>query len=83
MDATDLEFDDESCDFLYSRYLLKYVENIERIAREAYRCLRPGGSTYHVQALYSHLDGAHTLDWKQYEPWQHLDGNRPVRFDRR
>jgi ubiquinone/menaquinone biosynthesis C-methylase UbiE len=74
MDATNMEFGDSSFDFLYSRYLLEHVEDIEGIAREAYRCLRPGGSTYHVLALYSHLDGAHTLDWTKHEPWQHLYG---------
>jgi len=77
MDATDLKFEENSFDFIYSRFFLEHIEPIEKIATETFRMLRPGGTTYHVFALYTALDGAHTLDWRKFEPWQHLYGTVP------
>ena len=72
MDATKLEFPDGSFDFVYSRYFLEHIEDINNIASECFRVLKPGGKAYHVFSLYTSLDGAHTLDWRRYKPWQHL-----------
>ena len=72
MDATNLDFPDNSFDFVYSRYFLEHIDDINRIASECFRVLKPGGTAYHVLALYTSLDGAHTLDWRRYDPWQHL-----------
>lgn len=75
MDAMDMEFGGDEFDFVCSRFLLEHIEDIRGLAEEVYRVLKPGGVTYHVFALYTTLDGAHTLDWKRYQPWQHLTGN--------
>lgn len=77
MDATDLKFPDESFEVIYSRYLLEHIDAIDKVASEAYRCLRRGGITYHIFALYTALDGAHSLDWRKYSPWHHLIGHVP------
>lgn len=77
MDAENMDFPDSSFDFIYSRYVLEHVEGVEKIAQEAYRRLKPGGITYHVFALYSSLDGGHTLDWRRFKPWQHLYSTVP------
>lgn len=74
MDAERMDYPDSSIDFIYSRYMLEHVEGVAEIAQEAYRCLKPGGVTYHVFALYSSLDGGHTLDWRRFKPWEHLYG---------
>ena len=74
MDAMDMDFADNGFDFVYSRFFLEHIEDIRRLAEEIRRVLKPGGKTYHVFALYTTLDGAHTLDWQRYDPWQHLTG---------
>lgn len=74
MDAMKMAFQDNEFDFIYSRFLLEHIEDIATLASEIHRVLKPGGKTYHAFALYSTLDGAHTLDWKRFEPWQHLTG---------
>lgn len=77
MDAERMDFPDASFDFVYSRYVLEHVERVDKIAQEAYRSLKPGGVTYHVFALYSSLEGGHTLDWRRFNPWQHLYSTVP------
>ncbi len=77
MDATSLDFPDNSFDFVYSRYFLEHIEDIRKVASECARILKPGGTSYHVFALYTLLDGAHTLDWTRYEPWAHLYSQVP------
>lgn len=75
MDAMEMDFPDCQFDFVYSRFFLEHIEDIRGLAEEISRVLKPGGKTYHVFALYTTLDGAHTLDWRRYEPWQHLTGH--------
>lgn len=75
MDALDMDFADNEFDFVYSRFFLEHIEDIRGLAEEINRVLKPGGKTYHVFALYTTLDGAHTLNWRRYEPWQHLSGH--------
>ena len=77
MDATRLEFPDNSFDFVYSRFFMEHIKDVDKVASECARVLRPGGISYHVFALYTLLDGAHTLDWKRYEPWAHLYSEVP------
>jgi SAM-dependent methyltransferase len=72
MDATSLDFSDNSFDFVYSRYLLEHIEDVGKVASECARVLKPGGTCYHIFALYTLLDGAHTLDWSRHKPWAHL-----------
>jgi ubiquinone/menaquinone biosynthesis C-methylase UbiE len=77
MDATSLDFPDNSFDFVYSRYFMEHIEDVDKVASECARVLKPGGTSYHVFALYTLLDGAHTLDWTRYEPWAHLYSQVP------
>ncbi|SFI71177.1 demethylmenaquinone methyltransferase / 2-methoxy-6-polyprenyl-1,4-benzoquinol methylase [Streptosporangium canum] len=42
-DANDLPFGDESFDAVTHGYLLRNVENVERVLEEQYRVLKPGG----------------------------------------
>jgi ubiquinone/menaquinone biosynthesis C-methylase UbiE len=75
MDAMEMSFPDGTFDFVYSRFFLEHIEDIRGLAQEIHRVLKPGGKTYHVFALYTTLDGAHTLDWRRYKPWEHLTGS--------
>jgi len=77
MDATSLDFPDNSFDFVYSRYFMEHIEDVDKVAAECARVLKPGGISYHVFALYTLLDGAHTLDWTRHEPWAHLYSQVP------
>ncbi len=77
MDATKLEFDNNYFDFIFSRCVLEHIDDINKLAQETFRCLKPGGRTYHIIDLYTSLGGAHTLDWQQYSPWEHLYAKVP------
>lgn len=45
MDARQLEFDDESFDFVWSWGVIHHSENTEKIVAEIHRVLKPGGKT--------------------------------------
>lgn len=77
MDAECTDYPDANFDFIYSRYLMEHIVRVDRIAQEIHRCLKPGGVTYHVFTLYTSIDGAHALDWRRFQPWQHLYGSVP------
>ncbi len=42
-DATDLEFEDDSFDFVFSYHALEHISDPDRALREIHRVLRPGG----------------------------------------
>jgi 2-polyprenyl-3-methyl-5-hydroxy-6-metoxy-1,4-benzoquinol methylase len=58
--ATDLPYDDESFDLVYSHGVLHHIVDTERAVSEVHRVLRPGGTAlvmlYHRRSLNYHLN---------------------------
>lgn len=50
--AQTLPFDDQSFDFIWALYVLEEVADLERVAREMFRILRPGGTVAVAQVSF-------------------------------
>ena len=77
-DAVRTPFPSQYFDFVYSRYLLEHVENLNEIVAEISRLLRNGGITFHWVAPFTALDGGHSLNYRSYPPWEHLLSEVPT-----
>jgi len=52
-DATSLHFEDESIDFVYSAFVVRFIERKEKFIEEVCRILRPGGcAVIHIGGAY-------------------------------
>ncbi|RJO61506.1 SAM-dependent methyltransferase [candidate division WS5 bacterium] len=87
MDATNMAFESESFDFIYSNVVFQHIDNVERAASEVNRVLKPGGiAAIHIH-LFASLSGGICLEWLNPEqspsakvpPWDHIrDMKYPV-----
>lgn len=84
MDVTELEFDDNTFDFIYSNWVFEHIENIEAAVKEVNRVLKPLGIARIAIHLHPSLSGGHHLDWispdkspsSKIPPWDHLLENK-------
>jgi SAM-dependent methyltransferase len=80
MDATSLEFDDCSFDFVFSNAVFEHISDIDAAIGEVARVLAPGGAAQIGVHLYPSLSGGHSPDWAYPDdepstatpPWDHL-----------
>jgi SAM-dependent methyltransferase len=70
MDATRMEFPDDSFDLIMSRSVLEHIRPIERLVDEMARVLRPGGLAYHEIDPFYWLRGCHKRGLVDI-PWAH------------
>lgn len=74
-DGRQLPFSDECFDGVVSYDTLEHILNVEDVAREIARVLKPGGLTRHVIDVFSGLLGGHDPYWAippRVRPWNHL-----------
>jgi SAM-dependent methyltransferase len=84
MDASRLDFNDNTFDFIYSSWVLEHVENVDAVLREMNRVLKTGGVALIGIHLFPSLSGGHNLEWINPEtapsgkvpPWDHLLNSR-------
>jgi SAM-dependent methyltransferase len=70
MDATRMEFPDESFDLVFSRGVLEHIYPIEKLSGEISRILRPRGIVYHEIDPFYWLRGCHKRGLVDI-PWAH------------
>jgi ubiquinone/menaquinone biosynthesis C-methylase UbiE len=70
MDATAMEFPDNSFDLILSRSVLEHIRPIERLIAETARVIRPGGMAYHEIDPFYWLRGCHKRGLVDI-PWAH------------
>ena len=84
MDATHMEFEDSTFDFVHSMAVFEHIDDVPGAVRELNRVLKPGGIAVITPHLFASLSGGHNLEWlrpdergsDRVEPWDHLRGNR-------
>jgi SAM-dependent methyltransferase len=80
MDATAMEFDDSTFDFVNSMAVFEHISDVPAALRELNRVLKPGGIAVITPHLFPSLSGGHCLEWdspdqkaaENVEPWDHL-----------
>jgi SAM-dependent methyltransferase len=77
MDATRLEFPDNSIDLVYSFQVFEHLPDPEAVWRECVRVVKPGGCIFTLLHLYTSDSGCHDLriirgDHSQTGYWPHL-----------
>jgi ubiquinone/menaquinone biosynthesis C-methylase UbiE len=70
MDATHMQFTDNSFDLILSRSVLEHIRPIENLIAEMGRVLRPGGMAYHEIDPFYWLRGCHKRGLVDI-PWAH------------
>jgi len=70
MEATHMEFPDNSFDLLLSRSVLEHIHPIEKVLAEIGRVVRPGGMIYHEIDPFYWLRGCHKRGLVDI-PWAH------------
>ncbi len=76
-DARQLPLPDKSLDAIVSYHVLEHITDIDAVARETARVLKPEGRTRHVIDIFSGLLGGHDPYWAlqpKVRPWDHLRG---------
>jgi SAM-dependent methyltransferase len=84
MDATRMEFEDSTFDFVHSLAVFEHIDDVPGAIRELNRVLKPGGIAVITPHLFASLSGGHNLEWlwpdergsDKVEPWDHLRKNR-------
>jgi len=74
-DGRQLPFSDECFDGVVSYDTLEHIQNVESVAREIMRVLKPGALTRHVIDVFSGMLGGHDPYWAlppRVRPWNHL-----------
>lgn len=80
MDACDLQFPDDQCDYVFSRAVFEHIYDVEKACDEVWRVLKPGGIADVRPHLYPSLSGGHNPEWfitdphhrRTTQPWDHL-----------
>jgi SAM-dependent methyltransferase len=77
MDATRLDFPDNSVDLVYSYQVFEHIPDPELVWRESMRVVKPGGCVFTLLHLYTSDSGCHDLriirnDHSQTGYWPHL-----------
>jgi len=84
MDATNMTFESDSFNFIYSNVVFQHIDNIDAAVKEVNRVLKPTGiAAIHIH-LFPSLSGGICLDWLHPEqspsakvpPWDHLRDNQ-------
>jgi len=84
MNASALDFDSESFDFVYSDWAFEHIADVAGALSAVRRVLRPGGIFTGRIHLFPSLSGGHNLEWhypdvkmqRRSEPWDHLRSNQ-------
>jgi len=87
MDATALQFPENSFDFIYSLWTFEHIQDVSAVIHEINRVLNPSGIASISIHLFPSLSGGHHLEWiypdhlslRKVPPWDHcLDNKYPV-----
>jgi SAM-dependent methyltransferase len=84
MDATDLGFESNHFDFVYSNVVFQHIDNVESAVKELNRVLKPTGIASVSIHLFPSLSGGICLEWlypdkspsPKVPPWDHLRENK-------
>lgn len=84
MDATKLDFEDESFDLVVSHEVFEHLPDVPAVLSEMQRTMKPNAITYIYIHNYTCLSGGHHIGWKypdreppeKVPPWDHLRENR-------
>ncbi|RJQ21537.1 MAG: class I SAM-dependent methyltransferase [Nitrospiraceae bacterium] len=84
MDATEMTFESNSFDFIFSNVVFQHIDNLEGAVKEVNRVLKPSGiAAVHIH-LFPSISGGICLDWlhpdqapsSRVPPWDHLRENK-------
>lgn len=79
MDASRIDFPDESFDFICSNACFEHIIDIENAVFDMYRILRPAGMAVIRAHLFPSISGGHNSNWPNLLLWGHLrQGSYPV-----
>jgi ubiquinone/menaquinone biosynthesis C-methylase UbiE len=84
MDASLMEFESQTFDFVYSDWAFEHVADVAAVTHEVRRVLKPDGVFHASVHLFPSISGGHNLEWHYPErqqrrkspPWDHLQENR-------
>jgi ubiquinone/menaquinone biosynthesis C-methylase UbiE len=73
MRASNMDFEDNFFDIIYSNAVFEHVKDVESTFKEIHRVLKPGGTSIHSWNPWSSLQmGGHDIGIPYYYPWAHL-----------
>ena len=84
MDATNMIFESDSFDFVFSNMVFQHIDNVEGAVKEVNRMLKPTGIAAVSIHLFPSISGGICHEWlnpdqspsKNVPPWDHLRENR-------
>ena len=79
-----LEFADDTFDLVVSHEVFEHIADVDAVARELRRVMKPGARTYIYVHNYTSVSGGHHIAWKHVDakpsrkvpPWDHLRAKR-------
>lgn len=79
-----LEFADDTFDLVVSHEVFEHIADVDAVAKELQRVMKPGARTYIYVHNYTSVSGGHHIAWKHVDtrpsrkvpPWDHLRENR-------